>query len=210
MLGKCKKIILSALIFTLLFGGTIAPVRKSYAAISPSNIPLPTLDLLKDTYATQGLPPIYNTVEEAERDGAPNRFIALHDGSNRDLGGYTEYVYKRTSTYKQKDVGWHPDFDRYRCNVNSYGFSTSATKTMTVQVEYKNVTVTIAKQSTSGSFFTIPADANKCSRPYVKADVAIKYYDVKYFDNFGQHYQTITDGHSTTSSSNSNYYVKYQ
>lgn len=209
MVEKCKKSVLFIMTLSLLLVGVLAPLQKSYAAVSPSSLPFPVLNAIESLYQNQPLPPIYNTAEEAEMAGSPDRFIVFND-KNRDLGGYTEYVYKRQSVYRQADVGWHPDFDRYRCNVNGYGFSTSQTKTITVQVQYKDVTVTVAKEATSGSFFTIPADASRCSRPYVRADVTFKYYNVKYYDNFGNNYLTVDEGHVTTSSSNTNYYVKYQ
>ena len=70
---------------SLLLVGVLVPVQKSYAAILPSSLSFPILNVIKDVYQSQPLPPIYNTVEEAEMDGAPDRFIVVDD-KNRDMG----------------------------------------------------------------------------------------------------------------------------
>ncbi|MBS3199210.1 hypothetical protein [Turicibacter bilis] len=198
------------IVVTLLMGSFPINMNNIKASENISDIELPLIEVGNQFYDSQITPQVFNTLEEATLAGA-DHFIVLNDSNARYLGGYTEYVYKRQAKlYTQKDVGFHPDFTRYRCNVNSYGFSTTKKRTYTVQVDYKNVSVTVSTEAASGSFFTIPANASKCSRPYVKADIYAKYYDVKYYNEFGQLFKTDSEAHVVRNATNENIYVKYQ
>lgn len=155
--------------------------------------------------------PVYNSIKEWENSGNNSNVIRIkNNDKNRYLGGYTDYVYTRTIFNDDVRIGYHPDFPNW-AYWDGYYFSTSKTTTLSASVSLSwgiaSASVNVQKSSSNGTFKK--ADGTRKSRPWVRADLTTKLFDVYIYDEFDNLIQVIRDGYKNTTSSDVNIFIDY-
>lgn len=157
--------------------------------------------------------PIYNSVEEWEKSGDDSNIVRIKNNANgRYLGGYIDYVYSKERTDNDVRIGYHPDFSDW-AYWDGYYFSTSKTTPLSANVSLNwgiaSVSVNVQKSASSSGTFK-KADGSRRSRPWVRADVNTKFYDMYVYDDFGKLIQVIDDYHKVIKTSDVNIFIDYK
>lgn len=140
------------------------------------------------TQITQDGIPVYSSVEEWEASGDTSDIVRVQNKNARYVGGYAEYRYVDTKYSYNTRVGYHPDFKEWKYS-DGYYFSSTSKTTFSPSVSLTwgpklSVGVSVAKGGTSG--FIRKADGSRKSRPWVRADITTKRYDMYLYDEFGK------------------------
>lgn len=145
-------------------------------------------DSLHFDQSTQVEIPVYSSIEEWEASGDTSERVRIKNNTNaRYVGGYAEYKYVDTKRANDARVGYHPDFNNWKY-VSGYFFSVNKKVTFTpsLSFEWGKVTVSVSVEAGGGNGFYINADLSRRSRPWVRADITTKRYDMYLYDEFGQ------------------------
>ena len=137
---------------------------------------------------TQDGIPIYSSVEEWEASGDTSDVVRIQSKNARYTGGYAEYRYVDTKYSNDTRVGYHPDFKEWKY-VDAYYFSSTNKTTFSPSVSLTwgpklSVGVSVAKSGSSG--FIKNANGSRKSRPWVRADITTKRYDMYLYNEFGK------------------------
>lgn len=147
--------------------------------------------------------PVFDSLEQREALGNTSDVFRIRASHNKGEisplyeGGYFEYKYVRTVHNNNIRLGYHPSFPNWIYS-DGYWFSNSKTVSMGFNIGYGPFSVGVAASSASSGFFR-EADGNRRSRPWVRADVATKIYDMYIYDDQGnlltisrEYYKTST------------------
>ncbi len=158
--------------------------------------------------------PVFNSLSEREAAGDDSDvFIIKEIPQNEEVqpfyqGGYIEYRYARTENDNNKRLGYHPDFPNWKY-VKEYWFSTSKTVSMGFNIGYGYFSAGVAATTSSSSGYTIGADQNYKSRPWVRADVETKFYDMYIYDDSGNLLEISEEYYKTATISDVQYFVDH-
>ncbi|MGL5382034.1 MAG: hypothetical protein ACRDCC_00920 [Culicoidibacterales bacterium] len=153
----------------------------------------------------------YNSIVEWENSGDESEVVRVKNLSNRYLGGYTEYRYVETKRANDIRVGYHPDFP-YWNYWDGYYFSTNSKVTFRPSVSLSwgsiSVGVSVSKSSNSGTYKK--ADGSKRSRPWVRADITTKIYDVYVYDESGRLLAVNKNSYKVSTSSDVQVFIDHR
>ncbi len=157
--------------------------------------------------------PVYSSVEEWQlsEDTAP--IVRVYNKNARYQGGYAEYHYVKTLYSNDTRVGYHPDFDTW---IYSDGYYFSSSKKSTFKPSFSvswgsvvSVSISVAKSQDSGGFFRT-ADGSRRSRPWVRADIQTKVYDMYLYNEFGKLTDIYEEIHKVSTSSDIQIFIDYK
>lgn len=166
--------------------------------------------------------PVFNSIEEREASGDDSDVFRIKPQSKETStsvqgldsgikpayqGGYYEYKYVRTAYDYNKNIGYHPSFPNWLYS-DGYWFSNSSTVSMSFNIGYGWFSVGVAASNPSSGFFR-DADGKYKSRPYVRADVTTKIYDMYIYDDFGKLISISREYYKTTTTSDVQIFVGY-
>ncbi|MEG1142956.1 MAG: hypothetical protein RSE41_11050 [Clostridia bacterium] len=166
------------------------------------------------SFATENndLIPTYNSIEEWEESGDTYERVRIQNNKNRYLGGYTEYKYVSSKFNDDTRVGYHPDFSGWNY-WDGYYFSTSSKTSFSPSISFAwgkvSVGVSVAKSS-KGSGTYKKADGNRRSRPWVRADITTKIYDIYIYDDYGKLLSINREGRKVATSSDVQIFIDHQ
>ena len=159
--------------------------------------------------------PVYNSLEEWEKSGDNSELVRVKNTSNpyaRYLGGYTEYKLVDTKNDNDERVGYHPDFPNWEY-WDGYYFSTKSKTSFSpsVSLTWGTVSVGISVASGAKSSGTFKkADGSRRSRPWVRADITTKIYDMYIYNEFGQLLTVSKGGHRVSTSSDIQIFIDHR
>lgn len=155
---------------------------------------------------------IYNSIEEWESSGDDSNVVRIkNNDKGKYLGGYVDYVYSKTTFDNDVRIGYHPDFSNW-AYWDGYYFSTSKTTPLSATVSLNwgraSVSVNVQKSSSSNGTFK-KADGTRKSRPWVRADITTKFYDMYIYDDYGKLIQVVRDYQKVIKSSDVNIFIEH-
>lgn len=158
------------------------------------------------------LVPVYSSLEEWEASGATSTRVRIQNNTYRTDGGYSEYVFKSSHFYNDQRIGYHPDFSGWDY-WSGYYFSTSKTVSLSVGLSltlgYVTVGISVAASGGNSGTFKL-ADDTRRSRPWVRADLDVKVYDIYYYDDFGELFFVSTGGFKKITPSDVQIFIEYK
>lgn len=160
---------------------------------------------------TQNEVPVYSSIEEWEQSGDTSDVVRIQNHNARYQGGYAEYKYVDTKYSYNTRVGYHPDFKNW-IYADGYYFSSSRKVSFSPSVSVSwgstvSVGVSVAKSASSGFFRS--ANGSRKSRPWVRADITTKRYDMYLYDEFGRLDGIYRKAHNVSTSSNVQIFIDH-
>lgn len=160
--------------------------------------------------------PVVSSFEEAEKRGL-STFRIYNNNSNKNSvsiqtdGGYTEYKNYKTTTYNDRNLGYHDDFNDW-VKVSGYYFSSSKKTNWSTTLTFNGGPVSLSISAAQGGSagYIIDANIDKESRPYVTGDVSITTADMYIYDEFGDLITIARDEVVNTSTSDIEIKIAYR
>ena len=135
--------------------------------------------------------PVYESEEAWDASGDNSEIVLVKNNNNngaRYQGGYTKYEYVTTKKANDVRVGYHPDFKTWGY-WDGYYFSTRSKTSFSPSISLTwgrvSVGVSVAAASKSSGTFK-KADGSRRSRPWVRADITSKLYNMYIYDDTGK------------------------
>lgn len=160
--------------------------------------------------------PVYSSLEEWDASGDDSDRVRIKNTRNDDvslfyLGGYSEYIYTGTKYSWNTRIGYHPDFKNW-LYVDAYHFSTQKRPwSASVNLNWGSVlSVGVSVSKGNGSGFEIKADSWRKSRPWVRADVKTRRYDMELYDEFGRFVKRYRNARTKSTTSDVQIFVDYR
>lgn len=156
--------------------------------------------------------PVYSSIEEWELSEDDSEIVRIQNENNRYLGGYTEHRFVESKKANDIRVGYHPDFPNWQY-WDGYLFSTSSKRSFSPSVSVQwgvvSVGVSVARSTTSSGTYKA-ANVNKRSRPWVRADITTKFYDVYIYDDRGKLLQVNKKSYKKSTSSDIQIFIDHK
>ncbi len=141
-------------------------------------------------------PPVYESIEEWQHSGDDSPWVRIRSVARST--DYVDYKLVDTITFNDKRLGWHPDFNDWR-HVSDYWFSTGEKVRFSgsVTIGFEKFSIKLQVDASTGpSGYSIEADINYESRPWVRGDGVLKVYDIYGYDGFGTQVSYVPKGYT--------------
>lgn len=162
---------------------------------------------------------VYSSLEEWDASGETPDVVIIQNNATGTgdfnamyLGGRAEYRYVDTKYSPDTRVGYHPDFPGWNY-VDAYWFSSSAKTTYSPSISLTwgaRLTVGLSVAKGGGTGFVRNANGSRRSRPWVRADITTKRYDMYLYDELGRLTNIYRNNRNVSTTKDIQIFVDYQ